>query len=68
MVLSQGGVTDTTVARRNEYGGATTCLRCGGLMVSELGFDLVVQRCLQCGERIDPVILQNRQHPGAYDR
>ena len=38
-----------------------TCLRCGGLMVSELGFAIVVQRCVQCGERVDPVILENRR-------
>lgn len=36
------------------------CLRCGGLMVSESGIDLVVQRCVQCGERVDSVILENR--------
>ena len=38
-----------------------TCLRCGGLMVSELGFDIVVQRCVQCGERVDAIILENRR-------
>lgn len=37
-----------------------TCLRCGGLMVSDTGIDLVVQRCVQCGERVDSVILANR--------
>ena len=61
-------VIEATVARRNEHGGAVTCRRCGGLMVSDLGFDLVVQRCVQCGERIDSVILQNRQRPAAYGR
>jgi hypothetical protein len=38
-----------------------TCLRCGGLMVSDSGIDVVVQRCVQCGERVDSVILENRQ-------
>jgi hypothetical protein len=49
---------------------ATRCSRCGGLMVIEQGFDLLDRgghfdvrawRCVQCGEFIDPVILQNRQ-------
>lgn len=47
---------------------APRCLRCGGLMVSESGIELVVHRCVQCGERIDSVILQNRQQPAAFDR
>jgi quercetin dioxygenase-like cupin family protein len=37
------------------------CARCGGLMVDEQHVDLSAQRCVQCGEIIDPVILQNRQ-------
>ena len=46
------------------------CRRCGGLMVGDLGMDLLngtgelkfsATRCVQCGEVIDPVILQNRQ-------
>ena len=46
------------------------CRRCGGLMVSDLGMDLLngtgelkffAARCVQCGEVLDPVILQNRQ-------
>ena len=49
---------------------ATRCLRCGGLLVTEWCFDLfnddghldiTVQRCVQCGERVDPVILSNRR-------
>ena len=47
---------------------AARCLRCGGLMVAEPCTDfwdntenLAVRRCVQCGEVIDPVILQNRQ-------
>lgn len=39
----------------------TRCSRCGGLMVIEQQVDLPVQRCVQCGECVDPVILQNRQ-------
>jgi DNA-directed RNA polymerase subunit RPC12/RpoP len=40
------------------------CSRCSGLMVAEWCQDLsdyTGQRCLQCGELIDPVILQNRR-------
>jgi hypothetical protein len=46
-----------------------TCARCGGLMVTDFGMELVVsqahlasraQRCVQCGEVIDSVILENR--------
>ena len=39
---------------------ATRCSRCGGLMVMEQCFDLLARRCVQCGEIVDPVILQNR--------
>ncbi len=45
-----------------------TCVRCGGLLVAEPctdfwdnGKNLAVRRCLQCGELVDQVILQNRQ-------
>jgi hypothetical protein len=46
------------------------CHRCGGLMVGEFCADLLSSageldfiscRCVQCGEVIDQVILQNRQ-------
>ncbi|MBI3810645.1 MAG: hypothetical protein HY283_00330 [Nitrospirae bacterium] len=46
------------------------CPRCGGLMVIEHCFDFMddtghldfpAQRCVQCGELVDPVILHNRQ-------
>ena len=38
--------------------------RCSGLMIAEWRQDLpgnTAQRCVQCGEVIDPVILQNRR-------
>jgi ribosomal protein S14 len=46
------------------------CPRCGGLMVHEWGTDPIEnagQRCVQCGELVDSVILENRrlQHAGA---
>ena len=46
------------------------CSRCQGLMVIEHGLDslsgsgpanIPLRRCVQCGEIIDPVILQNRR-------
>lgn len=43
---------------------ADCCPRCRGLMVAEWCEDLSdyrTQRCVQCGEVIDPVILQNRR-------
>lgn len=43
------------------------CPRCNGLMVAEWCQDLSdysAQRCVQCGEVIDPVILQNRLQRG----
>jgi hypothetical protein len=43
------------------------CPRCSGLMVTEWCEDLsdyYAQRCVQCGEVIDPVILQNRRQFG----
>jgi hypothetical protein len=42
---------------------ANRCPRCSGLMVAEWCEDLSdyrAQRCLQCGEIVDPVILRNR--------
>ncbi|MBI3356764.1 MAG: hypothetical protein HY038_08355 [Nitrospirae bacterium] len=49
---------------------ATRCARCEGLLVIEQCFDVMgdagrpdflARRCVQCGEVIDPVILQNRR-------
>ncbi len=49
-----------------------SCVRCGGLMVTEFGLDLfddtgklsfLARRCVQCGDLVDPVILKNRHHP-----
>jgi hypothetical protein len=44
---------------------AAICSRCGGFIVVEPCFDFRVQRCVQCGDRVDPVILQNRQQGSA---
>jgi hypothetical protein len=46
---------------------ADRCPRCSGLMVAEWCEDLSdyrAQRCVQCGEVIDPIILQNRRQFG----
>jgi hypothetical protein len=53
------------VATRNwaSMHNAGHCPRCSGLMVDEWSQDLSdyrAQRCVQCGEMIDPVILHNR--------
>ena len=46
------------------------CSRCMGFMIVEGAFDSIVgvghadfpvRRCVQCGEVVDPVILQNRR-------
>jgi ribosomal protein S14 len=44
--------------------GTNHCSRCGGLMVHEWGADTMEnagQRCVQCGELVDSVILENRR-------
>lgn len=45
----------------------SNCTRCGGLLVRDFWQDLmdasnpfIAQRCIQCGEIIDSVILRNR--------
>ena len=45
------------------------CHRCGGLMVSEPLFEIgsVNWRCVSCGERIDPVILEHRRKNVAHE-
>lgn len=57
-------------ARKSEK--EDTCTRCGGFMVSHWcmnvnydagGMEILTKRCLQCGEVIDPVILENRLNP-----
>ena len=48
----------------------SACARCGGLLVPDFAMDLLfcigetkfaAQRCVQCGEIVDPVILGNRR-------
>jgi len=48
-----------------------SCARCGGLLVHEWCYDLCnegehkarIFRCVQCGYRMDPVILTNQRRP-----
>jgi len=58
--------------RSTSQAGEDTCIRCGGLMVTEYYLDLqdvtgqisiTGLRCTSCGEVIDPIILQNRLDP-----
>lgn len=52
------------------FGETLRCPRCNGLMIGEQGFaatldtgetTVSLRRCVQCGEIVDPVILQNRR-------
>jgi hypothetical protein len=53
----------------------TSCGRCTGLLVSDWFYDLKnpgehrvnVLRCVQCGHRVDPTIVQNRIRPSAFE-
>ncbi len=54
-----------------------TCKRCGGLMVQSdfdsllgdmLGAPLPMWRCVNCGERLDALILANRRKRGTSPR
>lgn len=60
----------TTTTEWKELVSTAQCWRCGGLMVIEHCFDLLddtghldflAQRCVQCGELVDPIILMNRR-------
>ena len=55
----------------NEQLSTRSCARCAGLLVTEWYYDLhntgehnvETLRCVQCGYRVDPVILQNQIRP-----
>lgn len=50
-----------------------SCARCAGLLVHDWCYDLIntgehhaeIFRCVQCGYRVDPVILRNQVRPPA---
>ena len=55
---------EAEVGSRSRIHRTDRCPRCNGLMVAEWCEDLsdyTGQRCVQCGELIDPVIMQNRR-------
>jgi len=65
-------IKDATPVKLEKPANSDACTRCGGLLVSHWcmnvnydagGMEILTKRCLQCGEVIDPVILENRQHP-----
>jgi hypothetical protein len=61
-VTQQQSIEAATRSRARIYS-TDRCPRCSGLMVAKWCEDLSdyrAQRCLQCGEVIDPVILRNR--------
>ena len=68
----QASITHMNTARLAKEKEEDTCTRCGGFMVSHWcmnvnydagGMEILTKRCLQCGEVIDPVILENRLNP-----
>jgi hypothetical protein len=68
-MTKQSGRGDAIESRpASEQFSTRSCVRCAGLLVSEWSYDLQnpgnhnieTLRCVQCGNRIDPVILQNQ--------
>lgn len=64
------GLLEKKLKGRESQGEFIRCSRCMGLMIVEGAFDSIVgaghadclvRRCVQCGEVVDPVILQNRR-------
>jgi len=55
---------DANLIAWKKLASAMRCSRGRGLMVIEPCFDHLAWRCVQCGDVIDPVILQNRQRLG----
>jgi hypothetical protein len=64
LAVTQQQLIEAAVRNRPGIQSTDRCPRCGGLMVAEWCQDLSnysAQRCVQCGELIDPVILENRR-------
>jgi hypothetical protein len=70
--INQNGSRDAIRALpANEQLATRSCARCAGLLVTEWYYDLhntgadhlETLRCVQCGHRVDPVILQNQIQP-----
>ncbi|TKS63349.1 MAG: hypothetical protein EWM73_01531 [Nitrospira sp.] len=67
LAVTQQQSTEAATRNWTRIHSADRCPRCSGLMVAEWCEDLSdyrAQRCVQCGEVIDPVILQNRRQYG----
>ncbi len=64
-----------TALMEDEHLQMTSCTRCTGLLVSDWFYDLKnpgeyhveVLRCVQCGHRVDPTIVQNRMRPSVVE-
>jgi hypothetical protein len=68
LAVTQQQSIEAAARSRARIHSADRCPRCSGLMVDEWCEDLadyIAQRCVQCGEMVDPVILHNR---GAQQR
>jgi ribosomal protein S27AE len=64
LVVTQQQSIETAARNWAKIHSTDRCPRCGGLMVAEWCLDLSDysgRRCVQCGELIDPVILENRR-------
>ncbi len=59
---------DAMVDEKKDPDVLDSCSRCGGLLVGDRCYDLsssgifkiAIQRCVQCGDVIDPMILKHR--------
>jgi hypothetical protein len=63
LAVTQQQSSEATTRTRERTHGTDRCPRCSGLMVAEWCEDLsnyTAQRCVQCGEIVDPVIVRNR--------
>ena len=70
---------DHNSSNDQEIANISHCFRCEGLLAKEFCFDLQdgtgenwfwALRCVQCGEVLDPIIVQNRhaQHPNSHKK
>lgn len=75
--MAEGGSGHTTrPLPTSEQFYTRSCARCGGLLVNEWYYDLnntgehsvETLRCVQCGHRVDPVILQNQIRPSVENQ
>jgi len=63
LAVTQQQSSEAPTRSRERTHGTDRCPRCSGLMVAEWCEDLsdyTAQRCVQCGEIVDPVIVRNR--------